>query len=128
MQPVPQGIAPQQTYVVTLGEIGVTNYGTVVTPYGSCPLSGSNWAVSSSWNTWTYNPTWAVVMFFLTVWFLGLGIIFLFVRSTAVSGTAVVTVSGAGIHHSAYLPISSLSHPGYYQDVVNRLNADAARY
>ncbi len=113
--PTPAGTEP---FLVTLGEIGVTDRW-VVTPAGSFPLQGSQWIQSNNVQTTENIPTWAIVMMIIFFLFCFLGLLFLLVKERKTSGYVQVSVQADGTYYATQVPVSSTAH---VVDVVQRLN------
>lgn len=94
LPPVAAG-ALVEPYLVTIGDIGVTQHW-VVTPRGTLPLAGAEWWLTERAG-WTQQiPVWAVI---LAVVFFPLGLLFLLVKENRYASWLEVTVRSAGVVH-----------------------------
>lgn len=106
--------APQMTamqinapepFMLTVGNIGVSQ-SWIVTPSGNVPIREAS--VTSIEQTATVQkiPTWAIVLTVIFIWVFLLSLLFLLVRETKTQGTIMVTITGPGVHHVTFVPVS----------------------
>jgi hypothetical protein len=117
--PPPAAPAPAtQPFLVTIGDIGVTQ-DAVVTPNGSGPVAGSQWIVTDRTVTTQAIPTWAIVMAVLFALACLLGLLFLLVKETRISGYVEVTVRTGDVMHMTQLPVHSADDVARYRHMVS---------
>jgi L-asparagine transporter-like permease len=105
--PLPaEGGTAAEPPLVTVGDIVVSQHW-VTTPSGVRPLSQVNWTVTPMYQTTEGIPTWAIVCAILFFVFCLLGLLFLLVKEQKTTGQVQVTVQGAGLLHTCYLPVNS---------------------
>jgi hypothetical protein len=92
-------------YLVTVGDIGVTN-DLVVTPNGQGPLRGSQWMVNDMSRTDTRIPVWAIVLAIVFALLCLLGLLFLLAKEPVTTGYVQVTVRTGGLVHMTQIPVS----------------------
>jgi hypothetical protein len=99
--------APLEEYLFTIGDIGVTAHW-VVTPVGSAPIAGSQWAIVDQTRTYRKIPGWAIacaVIFFFVIFLFSL--FFLLAKTTVVTGWLEVTVQSGSVRATAQVPVQS---------------------
>lgn len=107
--PVPAGFgpAPVSQFVLTIGDIGITTDGLVVTPNGTAPLRSTRWiALDQSMTTRTI-PSYAIVLAVVFALFCLLGLLFLLIKEDRTTGYVLVSVSGDHLQHSTQIPVTS---------------------
>jgi hypothetical protein len=93
-----------ENIVLTIGDIGVTQ-SWVVTPNGSAPLAGSTWIAQDQSRTERKIPTWAIVLAIIFALLCLVGLFFLLVKETTVSGHFEVTVRSGSLMHMTQIPV-----------------------
>ena len=120
-EPVPAAqysAAPQTDPVlVTLGDIAVSQHW-VVTPAGTVPTAGSQFFVADHTRIEKYPPGWAIALAIVGFLFFFLGLLFLLVRSTRVSGAFQYTVTNGPFTYQSFEPAS----PNIAQQNVDAMN------
>lgn len=112
---IPQNQSP---YLVSVGNVHATQHH-AVTPSGTWPLGEVTVAAQDFTATQSKIPTWAIVLTLITVWFFLIGLLFLIVRETKVTGTVAITVthtSGGGFAEHV-----TVQHAGARIDVLQRV-------
>ena len=112
------GPSPIDRPLVTIGDITCTQT-SVWTPSGGAPIGQVTWTVADMTRTDTAIPAWAIVLAILFFVFCLLGLLFLLVKQTRVSGWMQVTVQGPGLLHTTQVPISSAAQSA---DIHARVN------
>jgi hypothetical protein len=92
--------------LVTIGDIVVSQHW-VTTPSGVRPLPQVYWTVTPMYQTTESIPAWAIVCAILFFIFCLLGLLFLLVKERRTTGHVQVTVQGAGLLHTCYVPVTS---------------------
>lgn len=92
--------------LVMLGDIGVSQHW-VVTPVGTVPIAGSQFFVADQTRVERYTPGWAIVLAVIGFFFFFLGLLFLLVRDTRVSGAFQFTVMNGAFTYQALEPASA---------------------
>jgi hypothetical protein len=115
----PQGwpIGQSQPLVV-VGDIACYS-DRVTTPSGTYPLAGTQWNVADMTRTETRIPPVAIVLAIIFFIFCLLGLLFLLMKETVVTGHMQVIVQGSGWTHMTYIPMSNSMA---IQDVHGRVN------
>jgi len=111
--------------VLTIGDIGVTA-DSVVTPNGVGPLRGSQWILADRTTTTSVVPTWAIVMAVVFALACLLGLLFLLVKETTITGCAEVTVRTGDLLHMTQLPVHHGHDLDRYRHQVAQLQSLAA--
>lgn len=93
-----------EPFVLTVGDIGVTR-SWVSTPNGSVPLSGSQWIVTDRTSTATRIPAYAIVLAIIFFVFCLLGLLFLLIKETTISGYVEVSVRNGHLYHVVQIPV-----------------------
>ncbi len=101
--PVPQS-APPSAYELTSGDIGVTRT-QIVTPNGVAPLRGSQWIVLDQTTTSTRIPPYAIVLAVVFAVFCLLGLLFLLINETVITGYVNVSVRSGNLSHTTQIPV-----------------------
>lgn len=105
--------------LVTIGDIHCTRT-EVITPAGTFPIAGTQWAVSDQTMTTRVTPTWVVVVAIVVA--LGtclLGLFLLLIKEDQTQGYAQVTVFGPdGRSYTTSVPVQSYAG---IQDVFGRV-------
>jgi outer membrane biosynthesis protein TonB len=123
--PVPTP-APPQPIVARFGEISVSST-TIYTPTGEMPLRRSQWIATEQWQPHTKIPAWAIVMCVLTFFCIPLlNFLFLLAKETYYTGTASISVSSAGRHYVAQMPVRNKREMAGIQSQVNYVRSLAA--
>jgi hypothetical protein len=118
--------ATQQGFLITIGDIGVTQ-DTVVTPNGNGPLAGSQWIVTDRTQVESVIPTWAIVMSIVFALACLLGLLFLLVKEQKVRGFVEVSVRAGDVVHMTQLPVRGVGDVNRYRALVNQAQSLAAR-
>jgi hypothetical protein len=101
------GPTPQpETFVVTLGDIGVTAHW-VVTPNGTVPLAGTQWTLTDQTRTVRKIPTWAIVCAIAFALLCLIGLLFLLAKEDRTTGWLEVRVQGGTLDHTTQIPVTS---------------------
>ena len=126
--PPAPGVGPPSGpgFVLTIGDIGVTR-DSVVTPNGTAPLAGSQWIVVDRTTTSSEIPTWAIVMAVLFALACLLGLLFLLVKETRVSGSVEVSVRSGSLVHLTQLPVRQIHDVDRYRWLVGQAQSLAAQ-
>lgn len=106
---VPAGIADTVEtgqFLMSLGRIQITST-QVITPSGTIPIGQAQFCFIDRTVRTKKTPTWAIVLalagfFILTVF----SLLFLLVKEETPSGTAVIQVSGCGVHHQEHVQVT----------------------
>lgn len=64
-------------------------------------------------------PVWAIICMAITIWFCGLGLLFLLAKEHVISGKVQVTVQGDRFLHVVQLPVNSTDQVLDYNARVN---------
>ncbi|TXK19362.1 hypothetical protein [Homoserinibacter sp. GY 40078] len=104
IEPAGQGAVDQ--WLVQIGDVSVSRHW-VGTPAGTVPLRGSAFAVTDLTRTETRTPTWAIVLAVIGALFFLLGLLFLLVRESYVSGQLNVSVQNGSLFHVTQIPVTS---------------------
>jgi len=107
-----------QPFLITIGDIGVTQ-DTVVTPNGSGPVAGSQWILTDRTTTTQSIPTWAIVLAVVFALACLLGLLFLLVKETRITGYVEVTVRTGDVMHLTQLPVNSPDDIARYRHMVS---------
>ena len=113
-------------FVLTIGDIGIT-YDTVVTPNGNADLAGSQWLFVDRTTTETKIPTWAIVLTIIFTLLCLVGLLFLLVKETTVSGYAEVSVRSGNLVHMTQLPVRTQYDINNYRQLVSQAQTLAAQ-
>lgn len=94
--PSASGITPaaseaREPVLVQIGDVGISQ-NWIVTPVGTVPTRGAQIFVTDATRTERYTPTWAIVLAILGALFFLLGLLFLLVRETRISGAFQFTI------------------------------------
>jgi hypothetical protein len=101
------GATPQpESFVVTLGDIGVTSHW-VVTPNGTVPLAGTQWTLTDQTRTVRKIPTWAIVCAIVFALLCLIGLLFLLAKEERTTGWLEVRVQGGTLDHTTQIPVTS---------------------
>ena len=126
----PQSWMPHATvenaagYVLVIGDIGVTS-DTIVTPNGNAALAGSQWILSDRTVSTRVIPTWAIVMAIVFSFFFLLGLLFLLVKETRITGYVEVSVRSGQLWHMTQLPARSANDVPTYRWLVGQAQSMA---
>jgi len=121
----PPPVAPAG-FVLTIGDIGIT-YDTVVTPNGNASLAGSQWLFVDRTSTESKIPSWAIVLAIIFTLLCLVGILFLLVKETTISGYAEVSVRSGSLVHMTQLPVRSQQDINNYRYLVSQAQTLAAQ-
>jgi len=97
------GMAPREPVLVQIGDVTVSR-SWVVTPRGTVPLAGSEWWVTDRAAYTQAIPVWAIV---LAVLLFPIGLLFLLVKETRLSGWVEVMVRSGSLVHVTAVPADS---------------------
>lgn len=126
LPPPPSAPPVGQPYLVTIGDIGVTQ-DAVVTPNGTAPLRGSQWIVTDRTVVTQGIPTWAIVMAVLFALACLLGLLFLLVKETRITGYVEVSVRSGDLFHMTQLPVHSADDVARHRHMVSYAQGLAAQ-
>jgi hypothetical protein len=124
--PLPPPPAAASAFVLTIGDIGIT-YDTVVTPNGNAELAGSQWLFIDRTTTESKIPTWAIVLTIVFTLLCLVGLLFLLVKETTVTGYAEVSVRSGNLVHMTQLPVRSQNDINNYRQLVSQAQTLAAQ-
>ncbi|NUR73951.1 MAG: hypothetical protein HOU81_24315 [Hamadaea sp.] len=117
---------PPPPVVARVGEISVSST-TVYTPTGEMPLRGSQWIVTDQWQAHSKIPVWAIVLCIVTFFCIPIfNFLFLLAKETYYTGMVVVSVTSAGRHYVARIPVNSQVQVANLQSQVNYIRSLAA--
>lgn len=102
--------------LVQVGDITVSEHW-VVTPNGTAPLAGSQWAVRDLSYTTRYTPTWAIVLAIIGFFFLLIGLLFLLVKEDRVQGYVEVSVRAGQLWHVTQIPRATIAGQQAFEQV-----------
>ena len=122
----PMAASKQQGFLVTIGDIGVTQ-DTVVTPNGNGPLAGSQWIVTDRTQVESVIPTWAIVMAIVFALACLLGLLFLLVKEQKRRGFVEVSVRAGDVVHMTQLPVRGVADVNRCRVLVNQAQSLAAQ-
>ncbi|NUT07332.1 MAG: hypothetical protein HOV76_28050 [Hamadaea sp.] len=123
---LPVAPAPPLPIVARVGEISVSST-TIYTPTGEMPLRGSQWVVTDQWQAHSKIPTWAILLCILTFFCIPVfNFLFLLAKETYYTGMVVVSVTSAGRHYVARIPVNSQVQVATLQSQVNYIRSLAA--
>ncbi|MCP2325016.1 hypothetical protein HDA40_003523 [Hamadaea flava] len=127
MEAAPPAVpAPPLPIVARVGEISVSST-TIYTPTGEMPLRGSQWVVTDQWQAHSKIPVWAIVLCILTFFCIPIfNFLFLLAKETYYTGMVVVSVTSAGRHYVARIPVNSQVQVANLQSQVNYIRSLAA--
>ena len=97
---------PHDPIVLTIGDIGVSRHW-VVTPNGTAPLAGSSWIARDMTRTESRIPPWAIVLAVVFAFLCLIGLLFLLVKETRITGYVEVSVSSGSLYHVTQVPVSN---------------------
>ncbi len=97
--PPPPGTA-RLGILLTIGDIGITT-DSIVTPNGSAPLAGSQWIFTDHTNVEQKIPGWAIILAIALGLACGVGLLFLLVKDTRITGYAEVSVRSESLLQDA---------------------------
>ena len=117
---------PQEPIRLTVGQIAVSDT-QVHTPIGAYPLRGTIWTVSNQSFVSSAIPAWAIVLAIVFFIFCLLGLLFLLIRETRVSGQVQVSVQGPGFAYSTYIPAYNEVTVFQVSSTVDMIRAQVAR-
>jgi hypothetical protein len=122
----PAAPAPPLPIVARIGEISVSST-TVYTPTGEMPLRRSQWMLTDQWQAHSKIPTWAIALTVLTFFCIPIvNFLFLLARETYYTGVVAVSVSSAGHHYVARIPVTDQAQVANLQNQVNYVRSLAA--
>jgi hypothetical protein len=124
--PLPPPPAASNGFVLTIGDIGVT-YDTVVTPNGNAELAGSQWLLIDRTTTENKIPTWAIVLTIVFTLLCLVGLLFLLVKETTVTGYVEVSVRSGNLVHMTQLPVRNQHDINNYRQLVSQAQTLAAQ-
>lgn len=113
-------------FVLTIGDIGIT-HDTVVTPNGNAPLAGSQWLLIDRTTVQSKIPTWAIVMAIIFSLCALLGLLFLLVKESVITGYAEVSVRSENLVHMTQLPVYRPRDIDLYRRLVAQAQTLAAQ-
>jgi hypothetical protein len=103
--PTPPAAAGEQ-FVLTIGDIGVSQ-SWIVTPNGKAPLKDSQWIVLDHTRTETKIPPYAIVLAIIFALACLIGLLFLLIKQTVISGYVEVSVRSGSLAHVTQIPVST---------------------
>ena len=118
-------IPPIDPIVLTVGEISVTNLW-VILPSGTHPLKGAVWTVMDNSTMSQRIPPYAIVLAIVFAIACLIGLLFLLIKETVVSGYVNVTVQGTGFYHATQIPVSSAFEVQRVRQLVDQARGLAA--
>ena len=92
--------------LLTLGEISVTST-SLILPSGRHPVKGAVWTVMDQSRSSQRIPPYAIVLAIVFALACLIGLLFLLIKETVVSGYVNVTVQGKGFYQATQVPVSS---------------------
>lgn len=122
--PPPPGSA-KATLPLTIGDIAVTA-DTIITPNGTAPLAGSHWMFVDRSQTEQKIPSSAIVLAIIFAFACLLGLLFLLMKETRVTGYVEVTVRSGSLSHMTQIPVSSQADIVRFRGVVGQAQSMAA--
>lgn len=123
--PPPAPAASGSAFLLTIGDIGVTS-DTIVTANGNAPLAGSQWILTDRTQTEQKIPTWAIVMAIIFAAACLLGLFFLLIKETRITGYAEVSVRSGSLSHMTQLPVNNPNDIARYRAMVAQAQSLAA--
>jgi len=124
--PLSAAPAPPAPIVARVGEISVSST-TVYTPTGEMPLRGSQWILTDQWQAHSKIPVWAIVLCIVTFFCIPIfNFLFLLAKETYYTGMVAVSVTSAGRHYVARIPVNSQATVANLQSQVNYIRSLAA--
>src|ERR1035437_4095050 len=129
LQPEFKRAAPptlSQPYLITIGDIGVTPT-QIVTPNGSGALAGSQWIFVDMSRTETKIPTVAIILAIVFALLCLIGLLFLLMRETIITGYAEVSVHSGNLYHKIQIPVKSKGDVDRIRELVNKAQSLAAQ-
>lgn len=111
-----------------LGTIGDISYDstTVYVPGRSFPMAGSVWTVRDNSRTEQYMPSWAIICAILLFFVCFLGLLFLAVKETRVTGYVEVEVRQGNHYHVTQVPAAGPQTLAWANNTVNHARSVAA--
>ena len=103
-----------------IGDISFTDHW-IITPQGTIPLANAQIYVTDQTRAERYTPTWAIVLAVIGFFFLLLGLLFLLVRETRVTGFVQITVTNGSFTYQTGEP-ASYNVPAQLFELQNRAN------
>jgi len=124
--PLPSPPRPAPGFILTIGDIGITQ-DTVVTPNGNARLAGSQWLVIDRTTQETKIPAWAIVLAIIFTLLCLVGLFFLLVKETTVTGYVEVSVRSGNLVHMTQLPVRTQYDVNNYRQMVSQAQTLAAQ-
>jgi hypothetical protein len=111
-----------QPFLLTVGDIGVTA-NQVVTPNGSGPLAGSQWIFTDTSRTESKIPGVAIILAIVFALLCLIGLLFLLMRETTITGYVEVTVRTGNIFHKTQIPVNNQKKIDEVRQLVSKAQA-----
>jgi hypothetical protein len=112
--------AASEPLLVQFGEIGISQHW-LVTPVATMPLAGTQIQVADMSRQERVMPTWAIVLTVLGALFFLLGLLFLLVRETRVTGFMQITVWNGDVVYQSLEP-AQFDPVAQFYELQNRAN------
>jgi hypothetical protein len=112
-------------FLLTIGDIGITA-DSIVTANGNAPLAGSQWIFTDRTNSEQKIPSWAIVMAIIFTLACLIGLFFLLVKETRITGYAEVSVRSGSLVHMTQLPVRNEGDIARYRGMVAQAQSLAA--
>ena len=93
---------PPEGYLTAIGDINISAHW-IDTPSGQFPIRGTTWTVTDMSQTHERMSPVGVILCIIFIWFCLLGLLFLLMKETVISGYVQVTVQGNGFQHSTMI-------------------------
>jgi hypothetical protein len=99
----------------------------VVTPNGNAELAGSQWLLIDRTTTENKIPTWAIVLTIVFTLLCLVGLLFLLVKETTVTGYVEVSVRSGNLVHMTQMPVRNQFDINNYRQLVSQAQTLAAQ-
>lgn len=113
-------------YLVTIGDIGITA-DTIVTPNGTGPLAGSQWIFTDRTQTEQKIPSYAIILAIVFALACLIGLLFLLIKETRITGYAEVSVKSGNLSHMTQLPVNNANDVARWRGMVSQAQSLAAQ-
>jgi hypothetical protein len=117
----------QENYsILSIGDIGITK-DKVITPNGIGSLADSQWIFSDMSRTESKIPTTAIILAIVFALLCLIGLLFLLMRETIITGYAEVSVHSGNLYHKIQIPVKSKGDVDRIRELVNKAQSLAAQ-
>jgi hypothetical protein len=111
---------------LTIGDIAITN-DKVITPNGIGNLAASQWIFSDMSRTESRIPSTAIILAIVFALLCLIGLLFLLMRETKITGYAEVSVHTGNLFHKVQIPVKSQNEINNIRDLVNKAQSLAMK-